>query len=224
VTTHTAYASRPPSNFKLVRRTRSYEVFERRGRSPRTALLEEGEAPGATLDCARNPRDQRLARRGGRALVRPAPVVVQAPPGMGAGFEIAARLALPSAGRWELSMQYASPQVLTVSTSTGQGWRMPPNLDRIGPYWRIGEVTAQGPSTLRLGLRLERAAPPILTADSQFSPLGKIVAVRVDRPARWVALRRACGRYVDRFSVFGPSARSRSARNAGVSSPRSDAR
>ncbi|MEA2272037.1 MAG: hypothetical protein QOI98_745 [Solirubrobacteraceae bacterium] len=212
VTTRTAYASVAPPNFELARRTRSYEVFERLGRSRDTALLDEGEAPGAILDCGHNPRDRRLARVAGRALVRPAPAVVQAPPGMGAGFEVPAQLALPSAGRWELSMQYASPQVLTVSTNTGKGWRLPPNLDRIGPYWRIGEVTTHSASTLRLGLRLERAGPPILTADSQFSPLGKIVAVRVDRPAHWVALRRACGRYVDRYAVFRATSRSRSAR------------
>ena len=97
-------------------------------------------------------------------------------------------------------MQYASPQVLTVSTDTGQGWRLPPNLDRLGPYWRVGEITTRGPATLRLALRLERAAPAILTADSQYSPLGKIAAVRIDRPPRWVPLREACGRYVDRYS------------------------
>ena len=201
VTTRTAYASLPPRNFGLVRRTRSYEVYERRGRTPDDGLLAEGAAPGAVRPCGRRARDRRLARSRGRALVRPAPVVVRAPPGMGAGFTVPARLALPSAGRWEISMQYASPQVLTVSTSTGQGWRLPPNLDRIGPYWRVGEVTTRGPATLRLGLHLDRAAPSILTADSQYSPLGEIAAVRTDRAARWVPLRRACGRYVDRYSV-----------------------
>jgi hypothetical protein len=128
---------------------------------------------------------------------------------MGAGFTVPAQLALPAAGRWEISMQYASPQVLTVSTSTGQGWRLPPNLDRIGPYWRVGVITTRRPSTVRLGLHLERAAASILTADSQYSPLGAIAAVRTDRPARWVPLRRACGRYVDRYTIqrAGPSSR-----------------
>jgi hypothetical protein len=199
VTSRTAYASLPPSNFALVRRTRSYELYKRRGRSTRNALLSEGGAPGAVLDCAGDPRHRRIARAAGRALVRPVPAVVQGPPGMGAGVTVPAQLKLPSSGRWELSMQYASPQVLTVSTNTGQGWRLPPNLDRIGPFWRIGEVVTRGRQTLRLALHLERAAPSLLTADSQYSPLGKIAAVRVDRPARWVPLRAACGRYVDRY-------------------------
>jgi len=199
ITTRTAYASMAPGNFARVRTTPSYEVYERRGPSRENALLGEGDEPGAKLDCARDARHRRLARREGTALVRPAPVVVQAPPGMGAGVSVNARLTLPSAGRWQLSMQYASPQVLTISTNTGLGWRLPPNLDRLGPYWPIGEVETQGRETLALGLKLERAAPSVLTADSQYAPLGKIAAVRTDRPARWVSLQAACGRYVDRY-------------------------
>lgn len=202
VTTRTAYASLPPRNFERVRRTRSYEVYARHGRVPRHGrLLDERAAPGAVLDCARRPADRRLARRRGRALVRPAPVVVQAPQGMGAGAQVPAQLKLPSAGRWELSLQYASPQVLSVFSDAGAAWRLPPNLDRIGPFWRVGELTTRAARTLNLVLRLERAAPPILTADSQYSPLGAIAAVRTDRPARWVALREACGRYVDRYTL-----------------------
>ncbi|CAN5140772.1 hypothetical protein BH20ACT16_BH20ACT16_00630 [soil metagenome] len=199
VTTRTAYASVAPRNFELVRRTRSFEVYRRRGRTPSNALLGEAEAPGAILDCAGNPRHRRLARGGGQALVRPKPVVVQAPPGMGAGFAVNARLALPSAGRWESSLQYASPQILTVSADTGTGWRLAPNLDRIGPYWRVGDITTRGPATVQLGLALDHPAPSILTADSQYAPLGRIAAVRTDQAPRWMALRRACGRYVDRY-------------------------
>ena len=201
VTTRTAFASRPPRNFARVRQTPSYEVFARRGRTPPNTLLggEDG-TPGATLDCAGNAPDRRLAAGAGEALVRPKPVVVQGPPGMGAGFTVAARLALPSAGRWELSLQYASPQRITVSTDTGTGWRLVPNLDRLGPFWRVGELRTSGPRTLRLALHLERAAPSILTADSQYAQLGKIAAVRTDVADRSVALREACGRYVDRYS------------------------
>jgi hypothetical protein len=215
VTTRTAYASLPPANFERVRTTRSYEIYRRHGRTPDSKLLGEGDAPGGTLDCEHSPRDRRLARsRGALALVRPAPVAVQGPPGMGAGITVGAQIALPSAGRWELSIQYASPQILTVSTATGQGWSLPPNLDRLGPYWRVGEVTTQRSTTLRLALHLQRAAPAFLTADSQYSPLGKIAAVRVDRPPRWVPVRQACGRYVDRYRPARPAATALRARSA----------
>lgn len=203
VTTRTAFASRPPRNFTRVRSTPSYEVYERTGRTPPNALLggEDG-TPGATLDCAGNARDRKLAAAGGgaTALVLPKPVVVTGPPGMGAGFTVAAQLRLPSAGRWELSLQYASPQRITVSTDTGTGWRLVPNLDRLGPYWRLGDLETDGPRTLRLALHLDRAAPSILTADSQYAQLGKIAAVRTDVAERSVPLRRACGLYVDRYS------------------------
>jgi hypothetical protein len=201
VTTRSAYASVPPRTFRLVRRTRSYDIYERIALTRPTELLREGVAPGAVLDCAGDPRDRRLARRAGRALVRPAPVVVRAPAGLGAGYTVGAQLRLPAAGRWELSLQYASPQVLTVSTDTGRGWRMPANLDRLGPYWRVGDVRTRGATTLRLAIHLDRVAPSILTADSQFAPLGRIAAVRTDRRAHWVSLRRACGRYVDRYAL-----------------------
>jgi hypothetical protein len=204
VTTRTAFASRPPRNFTRVRSTPSYEVYERTGRTPPNALLggEDG-TPGATLDCAGNARDRKLAASaggGGAALVLPKSVAVTGPPGMGAGFTVAAQLRLPSAGRWELSLQYASPQRITVSTDTGTGWRLAPILDRLGPFWRVGDLTTTGPRTLRLALHLDRAAPSILTADSQYAQLGKIAAVRTDVAERSVPLRRACGLYVDRYS------------------------
>ena len=200
ITTRTAFGSQAPPNFALVRRTASYEVFRRSGRTPPNALLEEDEGPGATLDCAGNARHRRLAARGGDALVRAKPVLVQGPPGMGAGFTVPAQLRLPSAGRWELSMQYASPQRMTISDGAGAGWRMVPNLDRLGPYWRVGDLETSGPRTLRLALHLERPAASLLTADSQYAQIGKIAAVRTDVAPRSVPLRRACGRYVDRYS------------------------
>lgn len=201
VTTRTAYASAPPSNFVRVRQTRSYDVYRRVGLTPSNALLREGSGPGAILDCAGNAADRRLSNSGGMALVRPKPVRIQAPPGTGAGVAVRALpLKLPSAGRWELSMQYASPQVLTVSDATGTSrWRLVPNLDRLGPYWRVGELTTMGKQTLNLELRLHRPAAQIFTADSQYAPFGKIAAVRTDVAPRWVPLRRACGRYVDRY-------------------------
>ena len=40
------------------------------------------------------------------------------------GGGLLSQLELPSAGHWELSLQYASPQRITVSTDTGTGWRL----------------------------------------------------------------------------------------------------
>ena len=201
VTTRTALGSQVPSNFARVRRTDSYEVFRRTGTTPPNVVLAgEDAGPGTTLDCAGDPSHRRLSAGGGEALVRPQPVLIQGPPGMGAGATVITQLRLPSAGRWELSMQYVSPQRVIVSADTGTGWRLVPNLDRLGPYWRVGDLTTSGPRTLRLELHLERAAASLLTADSQYAQIGKIAAVRTDVAARSVPLRRACGRYVDRYS------------------------
>ena len=202
VTTRTAYASAPPRNFVRIRQTRSYAVYRRAGKTPRNALLREGGGPGAILDCAANAADRRLSNGGGMALVRPKPVRIQGPPGTGAGVTVRALpLKLPSAGRWEISMQYTSPQVLTVSDVSGtSSWRLVPNLDRMGPYWRVGELTTTGEQTLNLQLHLDRPMAQLFTADSQYAPMGKIAAVRTDVAPRWVPLRQACGRYVDRYS------------------------
>ena len=116
---HDAHGVRQPAAAQL--RPRPPHAFlrglpaPRHGRRPNALLAARTSGPGATLDCAGNARHRRLAAGAGEALVRPKPVVVQGPPGMGAGFTVAAQLRLPSAGRWELSLQYASPQRITVS-------------------------------------------------------------------------------------------------------------
>ena len=47
------YASDPPPNWRLIRRTRSFLLWKRSGRTPpRATLPNEGDAPGALLDCS----------------------------------------------------------------------------------------------------------------------------------------------------------------------------
>ena len=55
ITTRAAYRSAPPANLRLVRRTASYELWERDGATPARSILPEGPAPGAVLDCGSEP-------------------------------------------------------------------------------------------------------------------------------------------------------------------------
>ncbi|MEK6278393.1 MAG: hypothetical protein AABM29_10320 [Actinomycetota bacterium] len=207
VTARGPYASAPPGNWRVVRRTRSFEVWERLGPTPRRATLDEGGAPGAILDCA-SPAGRRLSRRSGVAAVRPAPVVGSAdgwrwpggaaaylePSGSAlvpAGFAVSQTLRLPP-GRWDLSLQYSSPVSLQVRA--GELSAHPSAVtEPLSQYWPIGSLTSAG---RRVAVEVE-VADARLGAIERKTRLGRVVA----SPANWdvatVPLRDSCGRYVD---------------------------
>lgn len=207
VTTRVAYASRPPPSWRLLRRGRFYEAWERVGPGrPRVMLPGEGDSPGAILDC-RSPLGRALERVRGRAAVRPAPVVGTASdwkhvPGratsrnrrhvlLSPGSRLTQVLRLP-AGRWELDLQYESSVAVTV-TAGGQRWRLPPAPEPHGSLWPVGTLTTRGgPVTVSATASAARfGAAPLDTV------LGTLAAVRTRGEQRIVPLRQACGRYVD---------------------------
>jgi hypothetical protein len=203
----TRYASEPPPNWRRVRLTRSYEVWERHGPTPPRAVLPEAGAPGAVLDCA-SPAGQSLQHRGGRAAVRRSPIVIAptqlrrrdgqaVPTGQfhraqtKSGGDALAKVTLP-AGRWTLSLQYVSPVALDVTVG-GQPARAVPSLEAPGAFWPIGTfVSAGGPT--RVHIHADDAPPlaafrTVLLGSLAFTPAGE--------HDRIVPLRAACGRYVD---------------------------
>lgn len=180
--------SQAPSNMKLVRISRYYEVWAREGPTPHRQILAEGQEPGAILDCA-TPVGRTLAHRHGDAAVRSPNVEVTVPiVGPGSTISVSTRL---SAGTWWLSAPYVSPHPIEV---TGPGLRtmLPANLDRPGNRWPIGQVMVKG------------TAPIVVTfsvADPTFAaPLPTYINTLVatpETPIRIVPLDRACGQYVD---------------------------
>lgn len=206
VATRSAFASTPPPNWRLVTTTRWYELWRRDGPTAPRSVLSEAGAPGAVLDCA-NPA---LPRRGD-AWVRPAPVLGPAAawrgpgdvPSPGSGAEIYAHpgdavhqtLALP-AGRWDLSLQYRSHVAVRVFAAAST-LRLPANLDIVGSFWSAGTITPAGGPVV-VTLRFARSpAPPA----SRTLVVGVLAATRADERGRLVALRRACGRYVDWYAA-----------------------
>jgi hypothetical protein len=191
------YSGSPPPNLRLIRRTRSFRLFERFGTTPAHKLIEAGPHPGAVLDC-RRARYRRLVRQQGVAVVAPAPVAVPGPPGGGVGAGYSIQIALPlRAGRWQLSLQYASPQELDV---TGPGMRatLPANLDPLGSYWAAGTLVVPRQETVRVTVHMRRAS--VLFSRQQFAVIPSAVAVST-QPPRQIPLRRACGRWVDWYST-----------------------
>jgi hypothetical protein len=207
----TPYASQPPPNWRVVRLTRSYEVWERHGPTPPRAVLPEADAPGAVLDCA-SPAGQDLQRRPARAAVRRPPIVIaptqlRRPAGqpvpigqfhraqIASGEDAQATVRLP-AGRWTLSLQYVSPVPLDV-TLGGTRARAVPSLEPPGAFWRIGTFASHGGWT-RVHIHAH-GSPPL--AAFRVVLLGSLAFTPAGEHDRIVPLRAACGRYVDWYQA-----------------------
>jgi hypothetical protein len=198
VTTRTAFASQPPPNFRPLRTTRSYVAWERTGPTPDRRILPEGRFPAAALDCG-SAEGRRLRGERGTAGVIPKPALLDGLPTLRPGDSTSAVLRLRP-GTWDVSLQYTSPQPISVS-GLDRKVEMPPNMDRPGPYWHVGPVTLRrrGPVTLRL--RMDR--PSIFRPRTHLAQFGTLAAVRAV-PPRPVPLREACGQNVDWYLLAGP--------------------
>jgi len=197
ITTSTRFASQPPPNFRLVRSGRSFLLWRRAGPTPDRLTLLESWLPGRVLDCSGR-QGHRLATRRGWARVRPTPRHFRIKPAVvplgglgGTSFRL-------PAGRWEISLQTRTPQPLRV-WGGGLDATLDPNLARPGPVWRAGELAlARGG---RVTLFFAPHSPGPLRSRSQTATIDGIAAVPLGPPARVVPLRRACGRYVDWYTL-----------------------
>jgi hypothetical protein len=177
------------------------------GPTPVREPLEPPGTPGAVLHCA-SPSGRRALAKYARAAVLPAPVtrgqsawrgMPRAPGDVGR-----LRVQLP-AGRWDVSLQYASNTGLAVRTP-GFAADAPPLLAQIGPFWTAGTLRSTGrPLTLtvtarplpRLGRLLGASPPARIAASPGKLPLNRVAFTRHGARPRRVAVRAACGRYVD---------------------------
>jgi hypothetical protein len=196
ITTRDAAGSAPPPQLKRVATSPHYELWRRAGTVAPRRTLAEGEAAGAVLDCSAV-AGRAIVRGGGVAAIRPEPVIL---PGVLVDPGETASTALPlPRGSWELAAPYISPDGLRVS-APGLSTTMPPNLDNLGPRWRIGKLDVRGdePTTMTF----EAAAEPLLAPPRAAANLVAIVATPVARE-RVVPVRQACGKYVDWYRPAG---------------------
>lgn len=211
VAPNTSFASAMPPQLRVARRTRDWTLWQRVGTVPARETLEEDWRPGAELDCS-TPKGRALSRRHGTAVVRTVPVVGSwlgwDGTAVDAGSTASRELRLP-AGRWDLSLQYVSRNALTV-TAPGLRARMPATLDRMASFFSLGTVTSDG-SPLRVQVHVDRmnwfarlvrakGSTRALNAHG-FHPLGAIAATPHGERPRHVPLARACGRYVDSYTL-----------------------
>ena len=200
LTTNTPYASTPPSALREVRRTRLFTLWRRSGRVPERRTLTEGGAPGRPLDCS-TPDGRAIAARRGWAVVVPRPTELELQGAQRFVGEDGQRLSLGlPPGRWNVSLQYTSSHPLEVRGG-GLNAELPPVIDRAGSFRVAGGLSrrAAGPQELRL--RVEDPSP--LPTNTRGAGVDRVSATRAGARPRAVPLSRACGLYVDWYTL-GP--------------------
>jgi hypothetical protein len=108
------------------------------------------------------------------------------------GQTVTQHLHLP-AGTFEVSLPYQSQVPLTVTSSTGQTFHLPPYLGAYAPIWRVGDVSTDGRP---VALSVTVGRPPVQIVP-RTAILGAIVAAPASGRDRTIPLAQACGRYVD---------------------------
>jgi hypothetical protein len=191
----TSYASETPANFELVRSTRSFALWRRDGPTVPRELLDEGEAPGAILNC-RTRRGRRLSRTRGFARVRSAPVVVGPIRSLEEGDSTVAVITL-ARGSWDLDLQYTSARKLIVEWP-GSRIELIPRQSRPGPFWHVGTVTLERRTPLQVKITHEE---PSVWSRTQVGYPTLLAATRSTDTPRTIPLRAACGRYVDWYKL-----------------------
>jgi hypothetical protein len=189
ITTRDAAGSEPPPQMHLVKSTESFELWRREGQVLERQTLAEGGAAGAILDC-KTAKGRAVLSGGGVVAVRPRPVEAEGMP-LAPGGEATLELSL-APGRWDLTSSYLSRLPIDVSAA-GLDATLPPNLDRPGPRWPIGEIAVRGKAPTVLTFRV---GEPLFAPNMVVANLGTIVATR-RAPERVIPIARACGRYVD---------------------------
>ena len=170
--------------------TEAFELWKRVGPVRERSVLNEGQWPGATLDCD-SKEGRAILAAGGVAAVRRQPIVATGAAAL-AGGTIRVRLNLP-AGRWQLNAPYTSPYPVHV-TAPGLQTDLPATLDRIGPRWPIGQIAVPRRRSVIISFHIGDTALTPPTAAATFS---YVIATPLPDVDRIVPIQRACGRYVD---------------------------
>jgi hypothetical protein len=216
VTTSAAWSSKPPPEFDLVGETNAYRLWRRNGEVSDRPILGEAPMPAKLVDCDQE-GSRYFKRLDGQAVLMPEAVVGLATEWMPAG-ELApgesASLTLNlGAGMWRLSMQYFTPDGMTLR-APGYERRLAPAIDgqrisnqatgSFGQFWSAGllEVKRAGP----VEIRAETDEPSFIqrvTGYTRKTKLGRIAAMRTGARER-TSMSEICDRWVDFFRRNSP--------------------
>jgi hypothetical protein len=190
-----AAGSEAPANMKRVGGSEAFVVYKRVGKVAERSILDEGQFPGAVLDC-RSAKGRKVLDGGGVAAIRAKPISAGGG-GIQAGHSGQLSIRLP-AGKWNLEAPYQSPYAIKVK-GPGLETEVPANLERPGPRLPLGVVTSSGgEETITFEVAKTWLAPPTATAG-----ITELVATRAGETDHIVPIRHACGRYVDWYRSTG---------------------
>ncbi len=199
ITTRDAAQSELPPQLHLVRKTADFELWHRTGVVAPRQILNEGQYPGANLDC-KTPAGRALVRGGGKAAVRKPPDSF--PVGnIASGATASVPLSL-SPGAWDLELQYVSRRPLTVSAHGRVLRQISASLDWPGPRWPIGRIVAPPSGSVTVTIHANSGWRGQIFGATLVS----IVATPVGAE-HVVPLRKACRRYVDWYTTTPQSSK-----------------
>jgi hypothetical protein len=206
ITTNAGFQSSPPPNLHQVARTESYVLWKRGGETPRQRVLKEDGDPGRILECSSNGEESGV--KDGTATVLSTPVVGGAldwsiPSPFEAPATAQQKLDL-AAGRWQLSLSYASQVPITVDAGS-QAVELPPSLDGMylthqgeAGFWDAGTIhlTKSGPVTVTVRAEEPNGLQRALGVERDVW-LGRVAATTAaprEKPTGG-----ACGHYLDHY-------------------------
>jgi hypothetical protein len=212
VTTTGIYQSQAPPGWTLVDSTQSYRLWKRTGTTPPIQQFAEEARPGRIFRCKRG-KFRSFVGKGGELLTwQPRPVIAkrlyweregEVDNALAPGERASQQIRLPP-GRWELSLQYASPVTSVEVEAPGVQAVLPSGVDAAipyrpdqGPYWPVGELESDG-ETITVSAQADDASAlqKLLGVDAD-ALIGNLTAVNTDgfRPAPNSTA--SCGLFVD---------------------------
>jgi hypothetical protein len=212
VTTTGIYQSQAPPGWTLVDSTQSYRLWKRTGTTPPIQQFAEEARPGRIFRCKRG-KFRSFVGKGGELLTwQPRPVIAkrlyweregEVDNALAPGERASQQIRLPP-GRWELSLQYASPVTSVEVEAPGVQAVLPSGVDAAipyrpdqGPYWPVGELESDG-ETITVSAQADEASAlqKLLGVDAD-ALIGNLTAVNTDgfRPAPNSTA--SCGLFVD---------------------------
>jgi hypothetical protein len=186
--------SQPPPNFRLVKRSGPFGLWERADTGQiRGTLSNEHGQPGQVLDC-QSAEGRAVLSGGGTAGIRQPPVYASMPPAR-AGQTVSVQAPLKP-GRWDIGFAYAWRDSVRI-TAPGLTATLPATQDRQGQFYPVGRITATGPTTITI----QPERPPWNSPSALLS--GGYLAITPVGTQRTVPIKQACGKYLDWYTPTG---------------------
>ncbi len=218
ITTAAAFTSKAPPFFELVDQNAYFQLWKRTGKAFDRPILNENALPAREVDCS-NEGGRYFSGLDGEAVLLPQTVLGladdwQPSPELAQGEEATMTLDL-TPGQWRISLQYFTPDGMTLS-APGYARKLAPAIDgqrisnqatgSFGQFWPGGviEVEEEGPVEFT-ARAFEPSTIQDLTGYSRETKLGRMALTRTEARRR-VPMAEICDEWVDFYRRAEPPA------------------